>query len=203
MRNISPKSGDPLKTFKCSAHFLLDELMRRLRLLHITPMFEGIRLIGSTAAQIVAGTGRVTVNDLDITIYVDSPYRRFMDILQAEEELIAQLAFDSLGICLNLPEVYDVYFRDSIKVNTSYNNSWSLITVGDDQFTIDIKTVFATVRSYDFSVNSFEIVLDPFFYNDQASTPQVIAESTYGDIDAAQNHLNTRTLVTDQPTLIR
>lgn len=49
------------------------------------------RLVGSAASQIAGGLGKISVNDLDFTLYITAACIRFNDVLLAEEEVLANL----------------------------------------------------------------------------------------------------------------
>lgn len=102
----------------------------------------------------------------------------------------------------SLREVYDKYFLDSIKID-SPDNQWSLITLGKKgSLTIDIKFVLRSKRSYVFSSDSFEIILDPLF-DQKRVRKKIIVESLFGDLPQALDHLRNHILFTKNPSEIR
>ncbi len=97
---------------------------------------------------------------------------------------------------------------------------WSLISLGTDHHrgkNVELKFVHSMRRQFEFSVDSFQIILDSLllFYDCTDSTsssstspspsmgesfyPTVVAESVYGDFRAAHHHLHRRLIATRNP----
>jgi len=81
---------------------------------------------------------------------------------------------------------------------------------------IELKFVHSMKRQYEFSVDSFQIILDTYLSFRQASAeinrglemsdsfhPTVVAESVYGDFIASLRHLHQRRICTHKPEEIR
>lgn len=182
------------------------------------------RLVGSGAAYVLSD--RSDFNDLDFTFYIDTPI--FSQILFLEEQVVYRLleiqeqqnstshqdgnsnpsptnhgtTWLSFPSNTALRAIYDKFFLDSIKIDSA-DNQWSLITLGKKgTLTMDIKFVYRAKRSYVFSSDSFEIILDPLFERSRGKK-KIQVESLYGDIAEALEHLRTNTLVTRNPSEIR
>ncbi len=162
---------------------LLKRLERKFRSYQIYIKREGMRLIGGGAALIIQNGDEHQLNDLDFALYINSQaggskyhankhsLRRktnFNDVLLCEEEVISEIIEDQVGVRFSLYEVYQLFFRESIKVSEG-EESWSLFSVGSDSFGIDIKMIEANRRNYVFSIDSFEIILDPFLRSETLS----------------------------------
>jgi len=85
--------------------------------------------------------------------------------------------------------------------------SWSLITIGNKgNQTIDIKFIYKSKRSYVFSSDSFEVILDPLFIhrnNPKKSIEPILVESLSGDYQLALQHLKESVISTVNPEEIR
>jgi len=232
---------------------LIEKLILRLAEKNIHCLPTGIRLVGSGAAHAlmesdVSANGRTSsqtrngemgfyngagpvehpINDIDFCFYVPETVK-FLEILQIEEKVICDLIEESAGQTFNMIEVYNKFFLDSVKVEVEAEESkesWSLITIGEQGLrTIDIKFVIKSRRSWVFSADSFEIVLDALFSqvisrsngkgkgksprkvvtNTEEDTEEgvVIVESLYADYAEALDHLRNKRLYTKRPQEIR
>jgi len=164
-------SKDNTKEFTVIPLELIFKLKNMLRSYGINPIKDGIRFVGSGTAYVLSDPTNgpsQEVNDLDFCIYINHDTRngtRFLEILQIEETILADMIYDSLRENLTLREVYDLFFLDSVKVDTANpKECWSLVTIGQKgQKTIDIRVVYHSSRSWVFSADSFEIVMDKMF----------------------------------------
>lgn len=105
----------------------------------------------------------------------------------------------------------EAYVSKMVKVNDS--DRWSLITFGNNRTkTVELKFVNNMRRQYEFSVDSFHIMLDTLFlfYECSADTPiaenfypTVVGESMYGDFREALYHLHKKLIATRNPEEIR
>lgn len=105
----------------------------------------------------------------------------------------------------------EAYVSKMVKVNDS--DRWSLITLGNNRAkTVELKFVNNMRRQYEFSVDSFHIMLDTLFlfYECSAETPiadnfypTVVGESMYGDFHEAIYHLQKKLIATKNPEEIR
>lgn len=114
--------------------------------------------------------------------------------------------------------VTDAYVQKMVKITNDVDR-WSLISLNNDAGrNLELKFVEKMRRQYEFSVDSFQIILDSYQRfriasrreeKDQAIDlsphffPSVLAESVYGDIEAALRHLRHRRICTKRPEEIR
>ncbi|GAA56296.1 hypothetical protein CLF_110528 [Clonorchis sinensis] len=101
------------------------------------------------------------------------------------------------------------------KQSSKTADSWSLFTLGfrtpEGGKTIDIKFVDRMHRQFEFTVDSFQIVLDSLLTFHETSRqpltenfyPTVVAESVSGSFTEAVGHLRNRLIVTARPEEIR
>lgn len=107
------------------------------------------------------------------------------------------------------------YVKKMVKISTG-TDQWSLISFGDDSgMNIELKFVHQMRRQYEFSVDSFQIIVDPIMFFDDARDgekqvrispsffPCVYATSMYGSYSDALAHLNKRLIFTKNPEQIR
>ena len=89
---------------------------------------------------------------------------------------------------------------------------WSLISLSNNGGkNIELKFVDTMKRQFEFSVDSFQIVLDSIllFYNcaeipiSNKFYPTVLGESVYGNFNEALRHLQSRIIATQHPQQIR
>merc|ERR1712203_835181 len=172
-----------------------------------------IRLNGSGASSVLASECcDISYNDLDLIFTVDLP-------TQKHYERVKQAVLDSLLDLL--PEqtskkrmssctLKEAYVSKMVKVNDS--DRWSLIALGNNKTnSVELKFVDRMKRKYEFSVDSFHIMLDTLFlFYDCARMsisdnfyPTVVAESMFGDFEEALYHLHKKLIATKNPEEIR
>ncbi len=211
-------SKDRRLSFFISMNTLLSRLQHCLEQRGIPMCTGGIRLVGSGASYVVSDTTERELNDLDFSFYINEG-GRFLDILELEEEVLCVLLHEHLGVVQTKREVYDNFFLDSVKVESQsggpVQESWSLITIGKKgSQTIDVKFIFKSKRSYVFSADSFEVILDPLFPSNTSShttnggftsyrTKTISVEALYGDYQTALRHLNNNLIAAVNPEEIR
>lgn len=104
----------------------------------------------------------------------------------------------------------EAYVSKMVKVNE--NDRWSLIALGNNRTkSVELKFVDQMRRKYEFSVDSFHIILDTLFLFYECAKmsisenfyPTVLGESVYGDFDEALYHLQQKLIATKHPEEIR
>jgi hypothetical protein len=106
----------------------------------------------------------------------------------------------------------EAYVSKMVKVTEG--DRWSLISLGTNHRgkNVELKFVHTMRRQFEFSVDSFQIILDSLIlFYDCASTmpisesfyPTVVAESVYGDFRQAHYHLHRKMIATRNPEEIR
>ncbi|XP_006639425.1 terminal nucleotidyltransferase 5C [Lepisosteus oculatus] len=172
-----------------------------------------VRLNGSTASHVLVQDNGWLYKDLDVIFRVDLPS-------EAEFQLVKEVV---LGTLLDfLPEgvnkekitpttLKEAYVQKLVKVCTDLDR-WSLISLSNNNGrNVELKFVDSIRRQFEFSVDSFQIVLDSLlFYYDCAENPMskhfhptVIGESVYGDFAVALEHLKNKLIATKNPEEIR
>jgi len=145
----------------CSIRTLLFKLEEKFRNFRLIVRPEGIRLTGGGATCVLSQGSESQLNDLDFTIYLeDNRAHNFADILLCEEEVLSEMVEEQLGIRLSLFEIYQLFFRESFRISEK-QEAWSLFRCGSESFGIDIRVVARNRRNFVFSIDSFEIILDP------------------------------------------
>lgn len=173
---------------------------------------KDVRLNGSTASHVLAQDIGWSYKDLDVIFKVDLPheseYRRIRDV-------VLGTLLDFLPEGVNKQKITPVTLREAyvqklVKVNTEQDR-WSLISLSNNHGrNVELKFVDSIRRQFEFSVDSFQIVLDPmlcFYRQDsalsQALHPTVRGESMYGDFHVALGHLRDKLIATKRPEEIR
>lgn len=200
---------DQQQIISCSLEMFLKKLWKLLASNRIKIPSHGIRLSGSVASTILRSSEGDAlfdqVNDIDINIYIeDGGENTLFRILMLVEELLAQLCEEQLNKIYSPKEISEFFFQEMIKV-VSPHEKWSLISIGNGKKNIDIKFIQKTKRSYVFSTDSFEIILNPILRSCsiEKSLHLVYFHSLYGDLDLALHHLNENILHIKNPDQIR
>jgi len=194
-------SKDGQLTISITSKNFLYRIRKQLRDRKIIYFPDGHRLVGSGAAAVLLGINH-GLNDLDFSIYVRDT-SRFHEILELEEIVLSEFIYEQTNRSFTPREVYDLFFLDSLKVETC-QEVWSLVTIGKKGHkTIDIKFVAKSKRSFAFSVDSFEIALDPFYFKDFALPETLMVESLSGHFENALMDLREEFICTQNPEEIR
>ncbi|XP_077202006.1 terminal nucleotidyltransferase 5C [Paroedura picta] len=185
----------------------------RGRLEEVNVQVHDVRLNGSAAGQVLVKDNGLGCKDLDLVFRVSLAG-------EAEFQLVRDVVLQSL---LNfLPEgvsklkispmtLKEAYIQKLVKVYTEADR-WSLISLSNNHGrNIELKFVDRIRRQFEFSVDSFQIILDSLLLYYSCSEnpmsehfhPTVIGESMYGDFEAAFNHLRNRLIATKNPEEIR
>jgi hypothetical protein len=171
----------------------------------------GIKLIGSTASAVVldqecaGSTAKLTVqdiNDMDFSFHLESQVN-FADILRTQEYAICALLREKCNVYISAYEAYSMFFNAAFCIDNDMDK-WSLISLGSDDTTVDIKTVYTLSRSYAFTMDSFEIELDGILqqvdnYNlhKHHTWVDVKVHSNYHNFAEALYHLHNRIIYTE------
>lgn len=104
------------------------------------------------------------------------------------------------------------YVSKMVKVNAE-GDCWSLISLGNSRGhkNVELKFVDSMKRPFEFSVDSFQIMLDSLLLFYECSElpisenfyPTVVGESVYGDFQEALYHLQKKLIATRNPEEIR
>ena len=172
---------------------------------------KDIKLNGGAASYILA-TKEQSFNDVDLIFNVDLSCQKNFDRVKTAV-LSALLRFLPEGVNRNrmsTGSMKEGYVNKMVKVNDS--DKWSLISLSNNLGrNVDIKFVNTMKRQFEFSVDSFQILLDSILlfygYSEMPMSdkfyPTVIVESVYGDFRTALEHLHKRQIATKNPEQIR
>lgn len=176
---------------------------------------KDIRLNGGLASHVL-GSEPQPYNDLDLIFGVEFSTSRHYDRVKSA---VLSTLFDLLpeGVSrrrITQCSLKEAYVGKMVKVNNNNDGDrWSLISLGNSlgHKNVELKFVDTMRRQFEFSVDSFQIVLDTLFlFYDCAALPitenfypTVVGESVYGDFQEALYHLEKKLISTRQPEEIR
>ncbi|XP_050306007.1 terminal nucleotidyltransferase 5C isoform X2 [Anthonomus grandis grandis] len=183
-----------------------------------------IRLNGGAASHVLAAGQDQPYNDVDLIFGVELSSPRNFDKVKAA---VLSSLYDMLpdGVSrkrISTCSLKEAYVSKMVKVNNQSDSGdrWSLISLGCQRGRgVELKFVDRMRRQFEFSVDSFQIVLDSLllFYRcattDQDGNPTamisenfyptVVGESVFGDFQEALYHLQKRLISTRRPEEIR
>ncbi|XP_066106574.1 terminal nucleotidyltransferase 5D [Saccopteryx bilineata] len=171
------------------------------------------RLNGSTASYILASHNGISHKDLDIIFGVELSNDQGFQVVK-DVVLGCLIDFLPKGVKkekITLTTMKEAYVQKMVKV-CDHQDRWSLISLSNNTGkNVELKFVNSLRRQFEFSVDSFQIILDSVldFYsnkNDKLtpnSYPAVVAESMYGDFQEAMTHLQYKLISTKKPEEIR
>lgn len=156
----------------------------------------GVRLAGSCASQVALSKRSRRISDIDITILVSDDVD-FNQVFYHEQQILRQLA----GMQDSDAEAQ---MLDTIRVS-SETDCWSLFSFGLLEGTkrhLDVRVAKKMSRSFVFSCDSLEIVVDPLVVKGLHSQPMFIF-SRWGSYAEALDDLRHRRLVMPEPAAVR
>lgn len=177
---------------------------------------KDIRLNGGAASHVLAFEPQ-PYNDLDLIFGIEfSSGRHYDRVKMAVLNTLMDLLPEGVSrrrITHNT-QLKEAYVGKMVKVNNNNDGDrWSLISLGNSpgHKNVELKFVDTMRRQFEFSVDSFQIVLDSLllFYDCAALPisenfyPTVVGESVYGDFQEALYHLQKKLISTRQPEEIR
>lgn len=192
---------------------LVNVVRSKLESTEIGLKVRDIRLNGGAASHVLA-TESQPYNDLDLIFGVEFSSGRNYDKVKSA---VLNSLFDLLpdGVSrkrISSCSLKEAYVSKMVKVNND-GDRWSLITLGNSRGhkNVELKFVDAMKRQFEFSVDSFQIVLDSLllFYDcselpiSENFYPTVVGESVYGDFQEALYHLHKKLISTRHPEEIR
>ena len=173
-----------------------------------------VRLNGGAASYILGCEEEQIYNDLDLIFGVDlataSDFQKVKNaVLNSLLEFLPEgVNRERMSSC----SLKEAYVQKMVKINTP-NDRWSLISLSNNRGrNVELKFVDRMKRQFEFSVDSFQIILNSLlaFYDisetppmDERFYPTVVAESVYGDFSLALFHLNNKLIATRSPEEIR
>lgn len=176
---------------------------------------KDIRLNGGAASHVLAAESQ-PYNDLDLIFGIELSSGRHYDRIKTAvlNTLLDLLPEGVVRHRIRPCALKDAYVGKMVKVNNNNDGDrWSLISLGNPpgHKNVELKFVDTMRRQFEFSVDSFQIVLDSLlvFYDCVALPisenfyPTVVGESVYGDFQEALYHLQHKLISTRQPEEIR
>ncbi|XP_061698363.1 terminal nucleotidyltransferase 5C isoform X2 [Syngnathoides biaculeatus] len=175
---------------------------------------KDVRLNGSTASHVLVQDLGWSYKDLDVIFRVDLPHESEFRLIR---DVVLGTLLDFLPEGVNKEKITattlkEAYVQKLVKVNTEQDR-WSLISLSNNNGrNVELKFVDSIRRQFEFSVDSFQIVLDSvlaFYEVDNAAPmssehhPAVSGESMYGNFNAALGHLRDKLIATKRPEEIR
>ncbi|KAK1163180.1 terminal nucleotidyltransferase 5D-like, partial [Acipenser oxyrinchus oxyrinchus] len=136
-----------------------------------------IRLNGSTASHVLVKENGTSYKDLDIIFGVELPKQEDFQIVK---EVVLDCLLDFLPKCVNKDKITaltmkDAYVQKMVKVSTEHDR-WSLISLSNNSGkNVELKFVNSMRRQFEFSVDSFQIILDHILESYQDSEREMAA----------------------------
>uniref|UniRef100_A0A1Q3EXJ9 polynucleotide adenylyltransferase n=1 Tax=Culex tarsalis TaxID=7177 RepID=A0A1Q3EXJ9_CULTA len=177
---------------------------------------KDIRLNGGAASHVLASEAQ-PYNDLDLIFAVEFSSNRHFDRVKSAvlSSLLDLLPEGVVRRRITQCSLKEAYVGKMVKVNNNNDGDrWSLISLGNSpgHKNVELKFVDTMRRQFEFSVDSFQIVLDSLllFWDctekpmiTENFYPTVVGESVYGDFQEALYHLQKKLISTRQPEEIR
>ncbi|XP_048880649.1 terminal nucleotidyltransferase 5A [Brienomyrus brachyistius] len=172
-----------------------------------------VRLNGSAASHVLHEDSGLGYKDLDLIFCADLKGEAEFQVIK---DIVLDCLLDFLPEGVNKKKITsltlkEAYVQKMVKVCTD-TDRWSLISLSNNHGkNVELKFVGSLRRQFEFSVDSFQIKLDSLLLfhdcseNAMSETlhPTVVAESVYGDFQAALEHLCHRVICTRSPEEIR
>ncbi|XP_013778370.2 protein FAM46C-like isoform X2 [Limulus polyphemus] len=172
---------------------------------------KDIRLNGGAASYVLSPENS-SYNDLDLIFAVELSTQRDYERVKGAV-LDSLLDFLPEGVSktrISSCSLKEAYVHKMVKVADS--DRWSLISLSNNRGrNMELKFVTYMKRQFEFSVDSFQIILDSLllFYDcaqmpmGDTFYPTIVAESVYGDFQEALYHLHKKLISTRNPEEIR
>jgi len=171
-----------------------------------------IRLNGGAASYVLSPSNS-QYNDLDLIFFVDLFDNRNFDKVRSVvlDSLLDFLPEAVVKNKLHSCSLREAYVHKMVKV--SDGDRWSLISLSNNRGrNVELKFVDVMKRQFEFSVDSFQIILDSLLQFFECGVememsenfyPTVVGESVYGDFREALLHLQKKLIATRKPEEIR
>ncbi|XP_028815998.1 titin [Denticeps clupeoides] len=151
-----------------------------------------VRLNGSTASHVLVKENGTSYKDLDIIFGVELPKQEDFQIIK---EVVLGCLLDFLPHGVNKDKITpltmkEAYVQKMVKVFTEHDR-WSLISLSNNSGkNVELKFVHSLRRQFEFSVDSFQIILDSMLESyleaERRQVAQNIARQVPSQVDAAQ-----------------
>ncbi|CAF0926713.1 unnamed protein product [Adineta ricciae] len=167
-------------------------------------VIEDIRLSGGAASFVLDPTGDLAFRDLDFLIFVNDVRS------EVNWSRIKQAVFTSLPLSMKDNQCLstEIYADKMIRILNDHDQ-WGLISLRNvDGRNLELKFVEHMKRQYQFSVDSFQILLEPllnyFYFTKKFDSYQpILVLSSYGNFFEALQHLHYRLIAVKSPEEIR
>ncbi|GMR54001.1 hypothetical protein PMAYCL1PPCAC_24196 [Pristionchus mayeri] len=181
-------------------HFVV-ALKRQLESAGLSPL--SIKINGGAATSIAASR-EFSYSDIDLIISAD--FGEDDSFNKAREALLAvvldQMPSSTIKSRISSETLTDVYVKKMIKVAGHSGDKWSLFSFNNNLGRcLEIKFVDSMQRQYEFSVDSFQVLLDPLL--EDPEKPYALLTSAFRNVDEALKHLDERLIKTVDPEKIR
>lgn len=181
---------------------------------------KDVRINGSAASCVVAGESGHSYNDLDVLFNLSGAGLRGDDPTRHDKIRSAALSalveffpsdYPQPNQILSTEELSETYVHKMVKIENSLDR-WSLISLQNHSGpNIELKFVDSMRRKYQFSIDSFQVIIDSYLLYRESSTipmnerffPTVVAQTFYGNFDDALDHLRNKLIATNNPEEIR
>ncbi|KAM9846396.1 terminal nucleotidyltransferase 5C-like [Aulostomus maculatus] len=169
---------------------------------------KDIRLNGATASHVLVRDNGLGSRDLDIIFRVELPRQEDFQVIK---EVVLGSLRDLLPCGVNRRKITcltmkEAYVQKMVKVFNDQDR-WSLISLSNNRAkTVGLRFVSALRRQFEFSVDSFQIILDRMlesYWENERRQGGHLAECMYGDFEQAMDHLRHRLIATHNPEEIR
>uniref|UniRef100_A0A3Q3KJF4 polynucleotide adenylyltransferase n=1 Tax=Monopterus albus TaxID=43700 RepID=A0A3Q3KJF4_MONAL len=170
---------------------------------------KDIRLNGATASHVLVRDNGLGNRDVDIIFGVELPRQEDFQVIK---EVVLGSLRDLLPCGVNRRKITcltmkEAYVQKMVKVFNEHDK-WSLISLSNNRAkTLGLRFVSSLRRQFEFSVDSFQIILDrmldAWVRAAGEATITVEAECMFGDFEQAIDHLRHRLIATHSPEEIR
>ncbi|XP_056140229.1 terminal nucleotidyltransferase 5C-like [Lampris incognitus] len=174
---------------------------------------KDIRLNGSTASHVMVKDNGLGYRDLDIIFGVELPRQEDFQVIK---EVVLGSLRDLLPCGVNRRKITclmmkEAYVQKMVKVCNEHDR-WSLISLSNNKAkTVGLRFVSSLRRQFEFSVDSFQIILDRMLESYWETEKKqghklfitVEAECMFGDFEQAMDHLRCHLIATHSPEEIR
>ncbi|XP_069064673.1 terminal nucleotidyltransferase 5B-like [Pleurodeles waltl] len=176
---------------------------------------KNMRLNGSAASHVLHQDGGLGYKDLDLIFGVDLKSAETYQVVK--DVVLGCLCGSRMPVQgvnkekMSPMTLKEAYVQKLVKVRTE-NDRWSLISLSNNSGkNVELKFVDTLRRQFEFSVDSFHIILDSLLLFTECSEnpmsenfhPTVTGESVYGDFEEAMEHLRNKVIATRNPEEIR
>uniref|UniRef100_A0A673ABR3 polynucleotide adenylyltransferase n=1 Tax=Sphaeramia orbicularis TaxID=375764 RepID=A0A673ABR3_9TELE len=164
---------------------------------------KDIRLNGATASHVLVRDNGLGYRDLDIIFGVELPRQEDFQVIK---EVVLGSLRDLLPCGVNRRKITcltmkEAYVQKMVKVFNEHDR-WSLISLSNNRAkTVGLRFVSSLRRQFEFSVDSFQIILDRMLESYWETERR--QGCMYGDFNQALDHLRNRLIATHNPEEIR